>query len=631
METSYVLSGLARKVGLCLLSSPKVSVSCSREELFRVRSSPVANNNEQEETTEQFCNVNSHSEQSIDTVAKRRADFKSPSNDSPCVEKDDSISGSEPYGLACTSCSSEQDNYDCCKTPSVATTTSKVLTCTKELLPLKSNDRSDVENCAVSCFHSVVNKCNTSTVGREKDLLYQDKSTISDMKECETPGSCSRTSDCSNSTLGQYKSRTTRLHQDENISPVKKSTHYALNSVVNNCISPAVCNSSSEAVLLHQSRNLSGAKNCADPAVIGCTGSSISEAKSRITLPHPHKDHSIVKESGVSYLNSVVNNYSDTAVDKSSFEALSFHQNKNICNVENCIGPGVSDGSNSVVKESKSGTTLQHQTENLSDVSKCTVSGLNSEESKCRSLTVCESKSGATLTHEDEEFSDVNICGVSGVSNSGVSCLTSNLCDTRTLSKDNIQEFDDEDEYVCVTDDETDRPYSQNKWDTSDDLPLMANVDEVLVTHYVLNLSVNFNEKVMSGDITLFLKPATELVVQRQFQLCLDCSLVDIESVEEIDLKDDFTVKQYGATTDDSSTSYPADVFKVDKFKKVPVALPYTLLPYAVRNWCVRIWKPHKLGRTWPRCVRIKYCTRPEGKSLTWTTDQDSRYVELEL
>ena len=188
-------------------------------------------------------------------------------------------------------------------------------------------------------------------------------------------------------------------------------------------------------------------------------------------------------------------------------------------------------------------------------------------------------------------------------------------------------ENSDEGEYVCITDDETCPIDSSNtKWDTSNDLPLMANVDEVLVTHYVLNLEVSFDEKVMSGDITLFLKPATQCVLQRQFQLCLDCSLVQIEFVEEINLMDDFSVKYYGTEQQCDFSSYPNDVFQVDKFKQTPVALPYTLLPYAVRNWCMRIWKPRKLGRSWPRCIRIKYRTRPEGKSLAWANDQDQRY-----
>lgn len=200
-----------------------------------------------------------------------------------------------------------------------------------------------------------------------------------------------------------------------------------------------------------------------------------------------------------------------------------------------------------------------------------------------------------------------------------------NLPSMQDCTKPN--ENSDEDEYVCITDDETcPIDSSDSKWDTSNDLPLMANVDEVLVTHYVLNLEVSFDEKVMSGDITLFLKPATQCVLQRQFQLCLDCSLVHIESVEEINLRDDFSVKYYGTEQQCDCSSYPNDIFQVDKFKQIPVALPYTFLPYAVRNWCMRIWKPRKLGRSWPRCIRIKYRTRPEGKSLTWANDQDQRY-----
>ena len=81
-----------------------------------------------------------------------------------------------------------------------------------------------------------------------------------------------------------------------------------------------------------------------------------------------------------------------------------------------------------------------------------------------------------------------------------------------------------------------------SKWDTSEDLPLMANVEEVLVTHYILDLSVDFEAKVMSGSIVLFLEPASNEVTNRQFQLCLDSTLVNIESVREITLPEKFEV-----------------------------------------------------------------------------------------
>ena len=683
METSYVLSGLARKAGLCLLSLPKINVSCLREELCSAKTAPVTNNHEHEEAMEHHY-------------------------DSSCDEKDVFSSGSTSQHLNCIPCSSDTPfSFD---TPCSSGQERRV-TCYDSMIyaSSKSNDLSDVES-AVSCLNSGVNNCSGSTVsksGTEKDLLYQDEN-ISDMKKCEVPGSKSEISrcsgsilgesgtillhhdeslfpvkesavsclnsevnycsgstvgesgsekdllyqdenildmkkyevpgsnsainDCSASTLGMSNSGTTLLHHNENHSPDKESAIICLNSVVNSSGS-TVANSISEAVLLHQNENIPGVGKCIDSGVIDWSGSTLSESKSGTTLLHQDQDYSDVSESTASCSYSVVNDCGGLAVGKSSSEAVLVHQSGNISDVKNCIDRGVlSDCSGSTVIKSKLATTLPHRAENNSDVKKCTVCGLSSRVSNCSCLTVSESKSEATLLHEGEERSSVNIFTATG-SNFGVSYVTSDRCDNETLLGDNSQEFDDEDEYVCVTDDESDRPCSQSKWDTSDDLPLMANVDEVLVTHYVLNLNVNFNEKVMSGDITLFLKPATELDLQRQFQLCLDCSLVDIESVEEIDLKDDFSVRQYGTTEDDSTTcsAYPPDVFQVDKFKKVPVALPYTLLPYAVRNWCVRIWKPYKLGRTWPRCVRIKYCTRPEGKSLTWTTDQDNRYVELEL
>lgn len=578
METSYVLSGLARKAGLCLLSLPKISVSCFRRELCSGRTAPVGNSHEHEEPLEH--------------------------HDSSCDEKDLSSFRSTNQHVNFIPCSFEQE-----------------MICTSS----KSNYLSDVENCAVSCLNSAGNDCSGSTVPESNSgishcsgstpgtsFIHHDEN-LSHVKEPAIYCLNSAVNDCSGSTVGESRTEKELLYQDEDISDMKKCKVPGSNSAY-----------SSEAVLLLQNENISGVGKCADSGVRDFSGSTLSESKSVTTLIHQD-----ASEGTVPCSNSVVNDCSGPAVGKSSSEAVLVHQSENISDVKNCIDAGVvSDCSGSTARESKPRTTVLLQAENNSDVKKCTVCGLGPGVSNCSCLTVNESKSGASLLHQGEELSNVNICTAG--SNFGVSSLTSVRCDTGTLSGDNIQEFDDEDEYVCVTDDESDRPCSQSKWDTSNDLPLMANVDEVLVTHYVLNLSVNFNEKVMSGDITLFLKPATELVVQRQFQLCLDCSLVDIESVEEIDLKDDFSVRQYGTTRNDSTTccSYPPDVFQVDKFKKVPVALPYTLLPYAVHNWCVRIWKPYMLGRTWPRCVRIKYCTRPEGKSLAWTTDQDNRYVE---
>ena len=384
------------------------------------------------------------------------------------------------------------------------------------------------------------------------------------------------------------------------------------------------------------------------PVVTDCSscivGNSSTEAGTEEISSHKPENLPHLKKSTDVFVNDI----SCSTFGKSGAEAVLSHKPENLPIVEKCTD----NCRSSTVAESSTERVLCHKPENLPNIDMCPIS-FNSVSRDCSSLPIGESGAEAVLSNKPEYLPNVekctdlsiNVCSREKISShkpenppnvkecadfsvNNCSGLTDSHCDPVTLPEDKMQE-DDEDEYICVTDDETDRPCSGSNWDTSDDLPLMANVDEVLVTHYVLNLGVSFEEKVMSGDITLFLKPASEIVAQRQFQLCLDCSLVDIESVEEINLKDDFSVTQYGGKSDDKRCSYPPDIFQVDKFKKVPVALPYTFLPYAVRNWCVRIWKPRELGTTWPRCVRIKYCTRPEGKSLTWTTDQDNRYVEL--
>ena len=421
----------------------------------------------------------------------------------------------------------------------------------------------------------------------------------------------SSVNDYSGSIVGESSQEIAPSHKLENFPNVKKCT----DSSVNDYSGSIVGESSQEIAPSHKLENFPNVKKCTDSSVNDYSGSIVGESSQEIAPSHKLENFPNVKKC----TDSSVNDYSDSIVGESSQEIAPSHKLENFPNVKECTDSSVSDYSGSTFGKSSTEVTPSCKPENLPSVEKCADSFVND----CSGSTVGESSMEVASSHKPENFCNIKKC--TDFSVNGCSGSTVVGCDAETLPKDKVDE-DDEDEYICVTDDE---PCSGSKWDTSDDLPLMANVDEVLVTHYVLNLSVNFNDKIMSGDITLFLKPATELVTQRQFQLCLDCSLVDIESVEEIDLKDDFSVRQYGPTYDERGcSSYPPDIFQVDKFKKVPVALPYTFLPYAVRNWCVRIWKPCKLGTTWPRCVRIKYCTRPEGKSLTWTTDQDNRCVK---
>lgn len=172
---------------------------------------------------------------------------------------------------------------------------------------------------------------------------------------------------------------------------------------------------------------------------------------------------------------------------------------------------------------------------------------------------------------------------------------------------------------------EESRCSTSSDWDKSEDLPLMANVDEVLVNHYILDLTVKFREQIMKGSIVLFIEPRNEEVTGRQFQMTLDSTLVNIESVSEVVLPDDFKLtfnRQEQSTAFANKTSrFPCDILG----HNTQTPLPFKGLPYSVYGWFVRIWKPKATGKAWPRCIWINYHTSPEGKSLTWATDQDGK------
>lgn len=270
--------------------------------------------------------------------------------------------------------------------------------------------------------------------------------------------------------------------------------------------------------------------------------------------------------------------------------------------------------------------------------------------------------------------------------------------------------------------------------ESTEEIPLHANVDEVLVTHYVLDLSVDFDNQVMKGTIVLFIEPANEEASEKSFHLCLDSTLVKIQSVSEVFLPDNFNVPFFGRTCDqtdtprlniqetkdnkgsvktvieildddddddvqspdqsDASAKTLADNIKdetsfslfqrleqnygigiedpLDPSKdsksdsssntrttslidiaeeasltstncsNTPSSLPEFLdllngksssqqplsfqgLKYSVYGWCVKVNKEGATGKSWPRCICIKYQTSPEGQSLTWTKDQDGR------
>jgi len=100
-------------------------------------------------------------------------------------------------------------------------------------------------------------------------------------------------------------------------------------------------------------------------------------------------------------------------------------------------------------------------------------------------------------------------------------------------------------------------PSSVDLEESTEEIPVLANVDDVLVTHYMLDLSVHFDLQVMTGSIVLFIEPANEEATKKSFHLCLDSTLVNIQSVNEVVLPDDFNVPFFRNSDDHANVTSP--------------------------------------------------------------------------
>ncbi|TKS78544.1 Aminopeptidase O [Collichthys lucidus] len=133
----------------------------------------------------------------------------------------------------------------------------------------------------------------------------------------------------------------------------------------------------------------------------------------------------------------------------------------------------------------------------------------------------------------------------------------------------------------------------------ADDLPL-ATTNHILVRHYVLDLTVHFDRKVISGSVVLFLEPCSG-VGTKDTGAVLDCCDLDVSKVEEVDV---------------TSVSAMSDLLPEDG----------NSLHFYRDRWSLQV---RKKGVTspleFPRALRICYETRPTGASVKWTKDQDNR------
>lgn len=220
----------------------------------------------------------------------------------------------------------------------------------------------------------------------------------------------------------------------------------------------------------------------------------------------------------------------------------------------------------------------------------------------------------------------------------------------------------------------------------TDDLPLRANTSHILVRHYVLNLIVHFERKVMGGSAVLFLEPCPAAAVQSQgvaglqassvltshpettnterrqssaswqttddgdFTLVLDCCDLNVSKVEEVDvasvssmschLAEDSPGTLAGSWVDSQARlvhkliSMPSSRWrqKFDLFSdcsRAPALRGGPSLDFFRDRWSLQVRKKGAASpQQFPRAVRICYETEPTGGSVRWTTDQDNRLVQ---
>lgn len=164
------------------------------------------------------------------------------------------------------------------------------------------------------------------------------------------------------------------------------------------------------------------------------------------------------------------------------------------------------------------------------------------------------------------------------------------------------------------------------------DLPLVSNVNDILVSHYMFNFSCSFNDKQFQSSAILFLKPVTKKnehcacfgqaknsIVspsslhtkenfKNPFKVILDCHKICVNDVEEISL----------------------NCSELENLKYVgidPVSFASSgKLNFVTDKWSLKIWKDINTCKLcFPKLIRISYRAVHEGPSLLWVTDQDKK------
>uniref|UniRef100_A0A667XG04 Aminopeptidase O (putative) n=1 Tax=Myripristis murdjan TaxID=586833 RepID=A0A667XG04_9TELE len=218
----------------------------------------------------------------------------------------------------------------------------------------------------------------------------------------------------------------------------------------------------------------------------------------------------------------------------------------------------------------------------------------------------------------------------------------------------------------------------------TDDLPLRANTSHILVRHYVLDLTVDFDRRVIGGSVVLFLEPGPgaaavpedgvragaeervcdgdaaaedarpshtdaswESTSEGDFTLVLDCCDLTVTKVEELDIT---SVSAMSSLLEGPPRERPEvgpvslSAALIQKLLAVPSGQwrhqhrLFRLCSRASRfqdglslrfhtdRWSLQVRKKGvATPQEFPRAIRVCYETKPTGGSVRWTKDQDNR------
>lgn len=192
----------------------------------------------------------------------------------------------------------------------------------------------------------------------------------------------------------------------------------------------------------------------------------------------------------------------------------------------------------------------------------------------------------------------------------------------------------------------------EEEFDPENDLPLMSNTRDVLVYHYILDLTCHLENEFMKGCIVMFLDPKPSHCDNQQvfsthqyqsllekhsqstqhslenssdncsshFILTLDAYMLNICKVSEVIL----TVTEVGKL----EALKGQDVLDTQDCYLSYLNKETQDLSFEVDTWSLKIRKNGVANAfDFPRIIKICYSTRPEGKSLRWAKDQDGKLV----